>query len=182
MQSSLVAIVLSLSAPVFAVPSVTFQGEVTDQTCAVSINGQLGSIVLMPTVSMSDFGSTLANGQSAGQTPFTVSVTGCKAPTSGGQSIRTTFLGYDVDVATGALGNRLTGPDAAKGFGIQLMDAGSAGSPIRLSGLTSVDGVKLAVGQTETSYDFGARYFVIDKTIATAGEITAVVEYTLSYL
>ncbi|EFD4365086.1 type 1 fimbrial protein, partial [Escherichia coli] len=34
----------------------------------------------------------------------------------------------------------------------------------------------------EASYDFGARYFVIDSAAATAGKITAVAEYTLSYL
>lgn len=73
----LAAIALPFST--MAAPTVTFQGEVTDQTCSVNINGQTNSVVLMPTVAMADFGATLADGQSAGQTPFTVSVSNCQA-------------------------------------------------------------------------------------------------------
>lgn len=173
---------IALPLPVFAAPTVTFQGEVTDQTCSVNINGQTNSIVLLPTVSMADFGASLADGQSAGTTPFTVSVSNCQAPTGGAQTISTVFLGYDVDANSGVLGNRDTSADAAKGFGIQLMDAPSAGSAIRLSGATFVPGLTLNNGDTEASYDFGARYFVIDAATAAPGKITAVAEYTLSYL
>ncbi|MDP0573572.1 type 1 fimbrial protein, partial [Klebsiella pneumoniae] len=38
----------------FATPTVTFQGEVTDQTCSVSINGQTSSVVMLPTVATTD--------------------------------------------------------------------------------------------------------------------------------
>ncbi|RAU50189.1 type 1 fimbrial protein [Pseudocitrobacter sp. RIT415] len=176
----MVAAALPLSA--FAAPTVTFQGEVTDQTCSVNVNGQTNSVVLLPTVAMADFGATLADGQSAGQTPFTVSVTNCQAPTGSDLAINTTFLGYDVDATTGVMGNRDTSSDAAKGFGIQLMDASTSGNPVTLSGATSVPGLTLKVGETEASYDFGARYFIMDSTNATAGKITAVAEYTLSYL
>ncbi|CAA0303997.1 Uncharacterised protein [Klebsiella oxytoca] len=62
-----------------ATPTVTFQGEVTSQTCSVSINGETNSVVLLPTVSTADFGANLANGQTAGLTPFTVTVSGCTA-------------------------------------------------------------------------------------------------------
>lgn len=173
--------VIGLPLPLFAAPTVTFQGEVTDQTCDVQVNGQSNSVVLLPTVAMSDFGAALAIGQSAGQTPFTVSISNCQPPTGAPQDISTNFLGYDVD-ANGVLGNSDTSPDAAKGFGIQLMDAGSGGTAIRLSGVTPVAGLSLPSGQTEASYDFGARYFVTDDTTAAAGTITAVAEYTLSYL
>lgn len=53
-----------------ATPTVTFRGEVTSQTCSVSINGNTNSVVLLPTVSTADFGGTLANGQTAGLTPL----------------------------------------------------------------------------------------------------------------
>ena len=33
-----------------AAPTVTFQGEVTDQTCQASINGGTNGVVLLPTV------------------------------------------------------------------------------------------------------------------------------------
>lgn len=44
----LAAIALPFST--MAAPTVTFQGEVTDQTCSVNINGQTNSVVLLPTV------------------------------------------------------------------------------------------------------------------------------------
>ncbi len=98
----------------------------------------------------------------------------CQAPTGADQAINTTFLGYDVDASTGVMGNRDTSSDAAKGFGIQLMDSSTSGNPVTLAGATNVPGLTLKVGDTEASYDFGARYFVIDSAAATAGKITAV--------
>ena len=173
--------VVALPLPLFAAPTVTFQGEVTDQTCEVQVNGHTDSVVLLPTVSFLDFGTQLATGQSAGQTPFTVSVKNCQAPTAGPASITTNFLGYNVD-STGVLGNSYSGTDAAAGFGIQLMDSGSGGTEIRLSGVTPGKGLCLSVVQTEASYASGARYFVTDAAHATAGKSTGTADYTPSYL
>lgn len=163
----------------FATPTVTFEGEVTDQTCSVSINGQTSGVVMLPTVATTDFGGTLATGQTAGLTPFTVSVTGCTAPTTD-LNIATKFLGYDVDATSGVLGNRATS-DAAVGFGIQLTASSDGTNPVLLSGPTSVNGLVLKATKTEASYEFGARYYVINSTGATPGKITSVAEYTLSY-
>lgn len=93
----LAAIALPFST--MAAPTVTFQGEVTDQTCSVNINGQTNSVVLLPTVAMADFGATLADGQSAGQTPFTVSVSNCRAPTGADRAINTTFWATTLTLA-----------------------------------------------------------------------------------
>ncbi len=174
-------IVITLPLPLFAAPTVTFQGEVSNQTCEVLVNGRTDSVVLLPTVSFLDFGAQLSTGQSTGQIPFTVSIRNCQSSASGATAINTNFLGYNVN-QLGILGNTYAGTDAAVGFGIQLMDAGSGGTEIRLSGVTSVPGLTLPPNQTEASYDFGARYFVTDSTTATAGKITAIAEYSLSYL
>ncbi|ADO46507.1 fimbrial protein [[Enterobacter] lignolyticus] len=168
-----------ISSSAFAAPTVTFQGEVTDQTCSVTINGQSNSIVMLPTVAMTDFGATLANGQVAGLTPFTVSLTGCTASGSP-QNISTKFLGYNVDATSGVMGNRAA-TNAASGFGIQLTDSGTGGSPVMLNGPTNVAGLVLPAGATSTSYDFGAQYYVIDSSTAAPGAVTAVAEYTVSY-
>ncbi|HEI8868461.1 TPA: type 1 fimbrial protein [Serratia odorifera] len=172
--------VSSLPLAAIAAPTVTFEGEVTDQTCVVSVNGQTNSVVMLPTVAMTEFGATLTNGQSAGQTPFTVSISGCKVDATNAQPVKVKFLGYDVDASTGVLGNRATTNEAA-GFGIQLMDEGTGGNPIVLNGPTSVSGLSLAANATSASHDFGARYFVTNAAIAKPGKITAVAEYTLSY-
>ncbi|HCI6754933.1 TPA: type 1 fimbrial protein [Klebsiella quasipneumoniae subsp. quasipneumoniae] len=165
-----------------AAPTVTFQGEVTAQTCAVEINGQTNSVVLLPTVALTDFGATLAASQTAGLTPFTISVSGCVAPASA-QNITTQFLGYDVDGTTGVLGNTNTSSEAASGFGIQLLSdsTGAAGTEVILNGVTDVPGLVLAAGETSASHEFGARYYSLGAD-GTAGKITAVAEYTVSYL
>lgn len=173
----------ALSASVFAAtPTVTFQGEITDQTCSVSINGETNPIVLLPTVSTADFGSPLSDGQTAGLTSFTVAVSGCTAPPvgEGPQPIKTRFLGYDVDSVSGTLGNRAW-TDAAVGYGIQLTTTDAGTTPIVLSGVTDVAGLSLAEGDTSTSHSFGAQYYVIDAPSATPGVITGVAEYSLSY-
>lgn len=55
--------------------TINFQGEVTTETCSVSVNGNNASpVVLLPTVSTSDLA---ASGATAGETPFTVGVSGC---------------------------------------------------------------------------------------------------------
>lgn len=178
---SLLFSTILLSLGVNAAPTITFQGEVTSQTCSVDINGSTDSVVLLPTVGMAEFGNPLAGGQTAGLTPFTVSVTGCIAPKSVDQKINTTFLGYDVDSASGVMGNRSSSSNAASGIGIQLTTSGSGGTPVILKGATSVPGLVLNAGKTSTSYDFGVRYYVL-KASAMPGSITAVAEYTLSYL
>lgn len=174
------AVALSiLPCAAFAAPTVTFEGEVTDQTCSVNINGQTNSVVMLPTVAMSEFGTPLAPGQKAGITPFTITVSDCTAPASD-LNITTQFLGYDVDPSSGVLGNRAT-TDAATGFGIQLTTSGTGGTAVTLNGITPVPGLVLKQGKTAASYDFGAQYYVLSAT-ATAGKITAVAEYTVSYL
>jgi len=175
-----VLMVLPLSA--MAAPTVTFEGEVTSQTCAISINGQANSVVMLPTVAIKDFGDTPAATKTAGFTPFTVSITGCQAPDAD-TNITTKFLGYNVDSASGVLGNMATGSDAASGFGIQLLKdtEDNAASAINLKGVTAVPGLVLKNGQTSATYDFGARYYSLGDT-GTPGRITAVAEYTVSYL
>ncbi|MBT0727621.1 type 1 fimbrial protein [Rosenbergiella australiborealis] len=166
----------------FSAPTVTFEGEVTTQTCSVNVNGSTNSIVLLPTVSTSDFGTTLTTGQTAGLTPFTITVSGCAPSTTAAQPITTKFLGYNVDTASGVLGNIATTSTPASGFGIQLTKDNTGSSAVKLNGLTPVSGLSLAVGQTSASYEFGAQYYVINATGATPGKVTSVTEYTISYL
>ncbi|MFP5596784.1 fimbrial protein [Kluyvera sp. 142486] len=171
----------SLPCVSFAAPTITFVGEVTSQTCSVNINGQTNSVVMLPTTTVTDFGTTLTTGQTAGLTAFTVSVSGCTASSTSTTPISTKFLGYDVDATSGTLGNRET-TNAAVGYGIQLMSSASGGTPVMLSGVTSVPGLVLPKDATSANYEFGARYYVINATGAQAGKISAVAEYTVSYL
>ena len=70
--------------------TITFQGEVTDQTCSVTVNGNaLSPVVLLPTVSISDFASSTT----AGATAFEVGVSGCAVDARGAHSRRGSCVG-----------------------------------------------------------------------------------------
>jgi len=172
--STLLFAVGALPGIVLAAPTVTFQGEVTAQTCQASINGETDSIVLLPTVSSTVLA---AAGTTAGLTPFTISVSGCQAPGSD-LAITTNFLGHNV-TGEGNLGNVASNP--AANVAIQLTKEAAGTTPIVLNGVTPVTGLVLPTGETGASYQFGAQY-ITEGGAAGAGAVTAVAEYTLSYL
>jgi len=74
--------------------TITFEGEVTDSTCQVRINNQDNPVVLLPTVPA----SALANGQTAGLTPFTLHLTGC-TPEQADKTVHVQFIGHGVTTA-----------------------------------------------------------------------------------
>ncbi|MBJ3815377.1 type 1 fimbrial protein [Shimwellia pseudoproteus] len=80
--------------------TVTFLGQVTDQTCQITINGQaVKPVVLLPTVPVESFDADRAR---AGDTEFVVAVSGCPIndppPTRAlvnGKRISTTFVAHE---------------------------------------------------------------------------------------
>ncbi len=167
---------LCVFAPVIAIaaPTVTFQGEVATQTCQAQVNGQGDAIVLLPTVSQS---SLAAAGATTGITPFSISVKDC-ATAGADTQIKTKFLGRSV-TAEGNLGNVAT-TNPATNVSIQLTSDASGKTPVALNGVTTVDGLTLKSGETSADHQFGAQY-IAEGGAATAGAVTGVVEYTLSY-
>lgn len=165
----------------WALNTVTFQGEVSTQTCSVNINGDTNSVVMLPTVSVADFSAT--TGKAVGLTPFTISVTGCAPGASGGTEIKTKFLGHSVDSTTGVLGNvaDASTTTVAGNVGIQITGKSDGTNPVTLNGPTAVAGLVLPESQTSATYSFGAQYYSLSTSV-TAGAVTAVAEYTLSYL
>lgn len=156
---------------------VTFQGEVTSQTCRATINGQSNAVVILPTVPTAEL---KAKGETTGLTPFTISLTGCAAPADNASvKIATRFYGQNFNSA-GNLTNVSTAKNAATKVSLQLTEKADGLTPVKLTGNTTVDGLVLAAGQTTATHSFGIRYIAED-TGVTAGPITAMTEYTLSY-
>lgn len=175
MKKTLIAFALSFPVVAMAAPTVTFQGEVTTQTCEATINGDTNSVVLLPTVATTELD---AAGATAGLTPFTISVSGCQAEQTA-TNIATKFLGHNVTTA-GNLGNIATATPA-ENVAIQLLSDANGTSTVDLSGgIASVPGLTLEAGETAASHQFGAQY-ITEGAAATAGAVTAVAEYTLSY-
>jgi len=158
-----------------AANTITFVGEVTDQTCEVSINGQANAVVLLPSVPASQL---KAAGSKAGLTPFTLTLTHCTAPGTNMQ-LTTRFMGRGVTEA-GNLGNLATGKKA-ENVSIQLTDNEAGTKPIDLSkGTTHVTGPVLNKDQNTASHTYAAQYYSHNGN-ASAGAVQAVVEYVISY-
>ncbi|MGE6433819.1 fimbrial protein [Shewanella baltica] len=150
--------------------TITFQGEVSDQTCEVAINGNTGNqTVLLPTVSATALATP---GATAGETSFTISVEGC-SPNASALAIDTVFVGSNV-TSSGNLGN--TG--SAEGVSIQLLDA-VAGSPVNLTNGASVTGLNVASNEISASHDFAVQYYA--EATAVAGSVISSVQYAISY-
>lgn len=153
-----------------AADTLTFKGEVTTQTCSVSINGGSATVVLLPTVSTKSLEKT---GGTTGDTAFTLEISGCEAPKE------------DIKVVMKLLGTSVTDSGnlrnvgSAGGVAVQLVDPD--GEPVKLSGITTVNGLVLRRGETSANRDFTVRY-VREGGEMHAGTVTASVQYSISYL
>lgn len=179
-KKSLVALGLlvagySMTASAVSDNTISFQGEVTDETCSLTVNGnETAPIILLPTVSTSDLA---ASGDVIGATTFEMGVTGCTG-TSGSDAtettIKTVFAGNLVDTTNGTLGNTGT----AKNVTVQIVD--TEGKDIDLNTTYTSDGdLSLAAGETEATATYTAQYYATDA--ATAGTVAASMQYAISY-
>ncbi|HDM8061266.1 fimbrial protein [Vibrio harveyi] len=152
--------------------TITFQGEVTDETCTVSVNGENASpVVLLETVPKSELAKS---GDTAGATEFEVSISGCTGnATTGVPNISTVFVGNQV-TGNGNLGN--TG--SATNVELQILD--TSDSAIDLSGgYKGSNDLALAAGEKANSATYKAQYYATGAS--TAGTVNASLQYAVSY-
>lgn len=152
--------------------TITFKGEVADETCSVTVNGNASSpLVLLPTVSTSDLA---AAADTAGQTTFDIAVTDCPAALDG-KTISTRFAGNNVST-NGNLGNIAS--DAAANVEVQILD--TANTVIDLTSEFTADGdLSLASGESEASATYTAQYYAT--AASTAGEVEGTMQYAVVY-
>ncbi|WP_145492215.1 fimbrial protein [Yersinia rohdei] len=152
--------------------TITFQGEVTAQTCSVSVNGvDANPMVLLPTVSSSDLD---ASGKTAGKTTFTLGVTGC-ASSAADIDIKTVFVANQV-TTSGNLGNTGT----ATNVELQLLKDATTTTGINLNSNVAQDGIVLKAGDTSAEHDFAVQYYATGQ--AGPGSVIGSVQYAVSYL
>lgn len=167
-------LLLGSSAAMAAGPNtITFMGEVTDQTCEVEINGNAANpVVLLPTATTAELA---AAGSTAKETTFTLGIKGCDGTAL---TSKTVFVGNVVDV-DGNLTNTAT--SGAANVALQLLAVpGSQASAIDLNTTTPVAGVVLAAGETEGTVDYAVQYISVAGG-ATAGPVLGSVQYAVSY-
>ncbi|HHQ4784236.1 TPA: fimbrial protein [Aeromonas veronii] len=170
-------IMLGSSGVAMAAPMVTFQGEVTQQTCTISIAGNTAGTVLLPTVTSAELSATNSK---AGLTPFTITIDGCAKPSSD-LALKTNFLGHNV-TAAGNLGNKVAkAAGGAEKVALQLTKEADGLVPVTLNGVTAVAISPVPAGQTGVTHTFGVQY-ISEAGGATAGAVEGVAEYTISYL
>ena len=158
--------------PVAPTNTISFQGEVKDEICSLTINGNEASpVILLPTVSAGDLA---AAGDVAGATSFNMMVSGCTG-SSTATNISTVFVGNLVD-STNAGALRNTG--TAQHVTIQLRNTGA--QPINLTSRYTAQGdLSLASGEPEATSTFSAQSYGIGP--ATPGTVAAPVQYAISY-
>lgn len=154
--------------------TITFQGDVTTETCSVTINGNSAKpLVLLPSVNA----STLAeSGKTSGKATFDIGVSGCTGSKDATTKVSSVFAGNNV-ATTGDLGNVAT-TDAATNVNIQILDtkekAINFSSPFKADGDLTLDAGKSAATATYT-----AQYVATGK--ATAGAVESTMQYAVSY-
>lgn len=173
--SAVVGILLSSSlAQAASGGNINFQGQLSNSTCDVVVDGQPGnSMVTLPVVSISELGSA---GQTAGIIGFTMVLTNC----SGSLKTASAFFGAGaaVDVPTGRLKNT-TG--TAQNVSLQLRDGTSdskavikAGNPDQINSNLFVN-----IGSGSADLPYLVEYYADGAT--SPGTVVSNVVYSIQY-
>ena len=153
--------------------TISFAGEVSDQTCEVAINGNAATpLVLLPTVSTVELATA---GAVAGETPFTLSVSGCTVNATKALPIKTVFYSNNITA-----GGNLVNTGSATNVALQILESvGGAGIDLTIG--NAIDGLNVAAGESSASHDFAVRY-ISETGSATAGRVISTVQYLITYL
>ncbi|STO55395.1 major pilin protein HafA [Canicola haemoglobinophilus] len=159
---------------------ITFNGKIVDQTCEVE-NGSKNLTVKLPTVSKS---SLKSNSNTAGETPFTISLVKCKASNPNtGQTVRLFFFNpatNAVDVGRGILNNTDTSNQKASNVGIQILDSTLTNSiPLGKPIEQYTSGTDKVALSANVALHYWARYYATGQ--ATPGNVKATVQYNIAY-
>lgn len=184
MKHKLLGLALLLPFAALAADTVTFYGEVADSTCNITVNGASGEVsVQLPTVQA----STLNDEQTAGNTPFTFTLSGCNAATGA----TTTEVGMRLLASSAAnsgnLLNIATGATAAQNVSIQILDDATSGTPIPVDfskgEYTTATKTKPTDLSGTVQFPFSAQYYVANAATdaATVGKVEAQLQYALTY-
>lgn len=152
--------------------TITFNGEVTDKTCAVQASTSKDFAVTLPTVSAT---SLAAAGQVAGRTSFSINLSACSAGNVA------TYFEPGPTVALGRLKN-MAATSAAKNVDLQLLN--DSASPLTIA---NVSPGGLQAGSSWVAVPAGGgtnlNYFVeyYATAPAVAGAVTSSVKYTIIY-
>lgn len=159
--------------------TINFNGELTDTTCNVNIEGQgPDATVTLPTVSINELTQP---GKTTGRTGFNMALTECTVAQGGPSKVSAFFqAGETVDLSSGRLQNQTTG--GATNVDLQLLDASNGYSAIKVGNTSQVNDtayVDIDAANGTASIPYAVQYYATNAT--TAGKVTSSVVYNLQY-
>lgn len=156
--------------------TINFTGSLTASTCTVAVNGGSSTTtVTLPTTPLVN-GVLGSAGTSAGWTAVTLTLSGCTSLT-GYSKVYPYFSGTGIDTTTGYLTNTGT----ASNVEVALSNTNSLTNVLTLQNTSGNQnaGTQLLSATTPTFSYFAG--YVATTGAATAGGVTAAVQYTLNY-
>lgn len=175
--SALSLCILSMCASsAFAVDgTITFNGKITDSTCAVSVNG-MGAFgdVTLPTVSA---GTLYSTGSTAGRTPFNISLENCS-----GTALKTATTYFEPGAYVDLTNNRLNIDNAAgsaKNVQIELLNSNLDTIAVGAPSASGQNDIPVDISGKTGMLNYFAQYYATGVT--TAGSVLSQVDYTIAY-
>lgn len=174
--------------------TITFNGTISANTCAISINGgtasaantQAAGTVTLPAVSTSALNTATAK---AGSTPFTIALSACSY--KAGDTVRTFFeAGNSVDLTTGRLKTTNVGAANVANLEIELLNANGNHIAIGAAATTQADVPQTLTGGTLTggimspgtaTMSYYAQYAANGLAVTGAGQVTSNVTFSIIY-
>ena len=152
--------------------TITFNGQVTAQTCSIATPGGADFSVNLPTVISN---SLSAAGETAGRTAFSIQLAQCDA----GQVATYFEPGATVDFSSGRLNNQAA-QNAASNVQIQLLGGNGQFLPVVASGTAQDNSQWVTVDTTGTAnLNYFAEYYATGN--AGAGDVSTSIKYTIIY-
>ncbi|MEA1062446.1 fimbrial protein [Erwinia sp. HR93] len=152
--------------------TIVFNGELTDATCDVTVNGGSNdATVTLPTLSATMLAAADAT---AGDTDFVINLKNCNPATG---KVRAFFeAGNTVDMTNGRLKN-MQAQGAAGNVQLELLNEGGTSLKVGDTGQRANAATDLNAGTADLPYI--VRYHATDKT--SAGKVTSSVTYSIDY-
>lgn len=163
-----------------ATGTITFSGKVLSSTCSVgTVTGgtNTGNNVA---VTLPDVQSTAFTGQASvtGLTPFSLVLANCPT-TPSNVSVAASFSGA-IDPTYGTIQNTTPGSGGYSNVEVALTSGSSSTTPINLN--TTPAPVSATINSSgAATLSYGAEYYQPTSTAISAGNVSAVVSYTLTY-
>ena len=169
-----------MSAPIFAASTgtITFNGELTDTTCNVDINGQgIDALVTLPTVGIDQL---TKDKDTTGRTSFNMNLSDCVIGTENGKSKVSAFFqtGSTVELSSGRLNNT---SGTASNVQLQLLDSTGNFNVINVGNTNQVENMAyIDINEDGTAtLPYAVEYYAQGQT--TPGTVRSSVVYNLQY-